>query len=1068
VDTSTCKDPTLIALTDATIKWQLYIDSLRNAFDVAWYAKCTNAKKLESFTVSYQKAEHHYTLYYYDQAGQLVRTVPPEGVDDRRSDATFLANVKTARTQWATGNGQIVIPTHTLSTEYRYNTLGQVVQQQSPDGGLSKFWYDALGRLVVSQNAQQAIDGKYSYTLYDALGRISEVGQKAGSTMTQTTSRSKSALQTWVNSHVHEQVTKTVYDEAYGGTEFSYLLTQRNLRNRVSYTQVWNLYSPPSGGAGGGQAYANAATYYTYDIHGNVDTLLQDYGHSSLGSAMSLGSNRFKRMVYDYDLISGKVNRVSYQPGYISPITGLWTNNADRFYHRYSYDAENKLTKVETSHDSLWWEQDATYSYYKHGPLARVVLGQQAVQGVDYAYNLQGWLKGVNSTAVGDGVHDIGGDGKIGGTNALVARDVFGMALNYYQTTVNGVAVSDYKSINNAVTPFVTINNANTTTGKQLFNGNISSVVINLPKLGDAKLYQYGYDQLNRLMAVDVFEGLNNSNNTFTAIAINDYKERLTYSANGNIKTYQRNGTGGTMNLNNYTYNYTAGTNRIVSISNSVNAQTKNYSYDATGNTTADGMQGATNIVWNVYGKVQSLTNAQAQQVSYTYDAGGNRISKTVAGVAEWYVKDATGNTIATYTKSNAINSNHLTVTEWYKYGSSLLSINTRQVDVEQAIVSDTTGVRRGYDGYIITDHLGNTRAVVSDRKLQHTTNNTTVDYYLADVKTANYYSAYGATAKNYNQQQPIVAFNGQRKSNEIGADAQTALYWEYNGDVARRWNVDPKPNVSISSYNCFAGNPVWSSDPLGDTLKINATNSNTEADLRSIIRTGNQKYFSISSGGDVSFDKKSFDKLSRGEQARLIDDNGFALVKDLVESTKNFWFSTTNRIRYEQTDILGNSIPDPTTGASQTFIDNRLDRFVAVGTQMGNTPIPGVSGIPLYVTFTNLANTARGDEVQVGYGQKPSKVFTVATATGTYQKKFDGELYMAPGQYFYTNPFTGTVINIPRPSIVYHEMMENFLRANGSPYQQAHEASKKSEGGQYGNRQHPGEVSYFILGIDR
>jgi hypothetical protein len=49
VDTSTCKDPTLIALTDATIKWQLYIDSLRNAFDVAWYAKCTNAKKLESF-----------------------------------------------------------------------------------------------------------------------------------------------------------------------------------------------------------------------------------------------------------------------------------------------------------------------------------------------------------------------------------------------------------------------------------------------------------------------------------------------------------------------------------------------------------------------------------------------------------------------------------------------------------------------------------------------------------------------------------------------------------------------------------------------------------------------------------------------------------------------------------------------------------------------------------------------------------------------------------------------------------------------------------------------------------
>jgi len=201
-------------------------------------------------------------------------------------------------------------------------------------------------------------------------------------------------------------------------------------------------------------------------------------------------------------------------------------------------------------------------------------------------------------------------------------------------------------------------------------------------------------------------------------------------------------------------------------------------------------------------------------------------------------------------------------------------------------------------------------------------------------------------------------SINGQEKTPEIAPNTTTAEFWQYDARIVRRWNVDPRPNISISPYNAFAGNPVWSSDPLGDTLKINATNNNTETDLRSIIRTGNQKYFSISSGGDVSFDKKSFDKLSRGEQTKLMDDNGFALVKDLVESTKNFWFSTTNRIRYEETDILGNSKPDPTTGAAQTFIDNRLDRFVAVGTQMGNTPIPGVLGTPLYVTFTNLANS--------------------------------------------------------------------------------------------------------------
>ena len=70
----------------------------------------------------------------------------------------------------------------------------------------------------------------------------------------------------------------------------------------------------------------------------------------------------------------------------------------DGFFHRYSYDAENRLTLVETSRDSVVWDKDARYEYYRHGPLARITLGDQQVQGLDYAYTLQGWLKGINST----------------------------------------------------------------------------------------------------------------------------------------------------------------------------------------------------------------------------------------------------------------------------------------------------------------------------------------------------------------------------------------------------------------------------------------------------------------------------------------------------------------------------------------------------------------------------------------------------------------------------------------------------------------------------------------------
>src|SRR6185312_561622 len=161
----------------------------------------------------------------------------------------------------------------------------------------------------------------------------------------------------------------TAYDQP--AWTMSPLMTQNNLRNRVSYTYTKNR-------AAGGTFYT--ASYYTYDVHGNVDTLIQDY----LGVG-PMSTTPYKRICYDYDLVSGKVNGVDYQPG-----------NSDAFYYRYQYDAENRLTNVLTSRDSITWEQDASYVYYKHGPLSRTVLGQLQTQGIDYSYTLQGWLKGAN------------------------------------------------------------------------------------------------------------------------------------------------------------------------------------------------------------------------------------------------------------------------------------------------------------------------------------------------------------------------------------------------------------------------------------------------------------------------------------------------------------------------------------------------------------------------------------------------------------------------------------------------------------------------------------------------
>lgn len=297
--------------------------------------------------------------------------------------------------------------------------MNQVVAQKTPDAGQSHFWYDRLGRIVASQNASQILNNNYSYTLYDDLGRITEVGELAsGAAMTDDVSRKASALNSWINavSSTKTQITKTVYDQPLtplGGE----LWNPTNLRNRVSWSAVYNTYADVLEGN-----YVTGS-FYTYDILGNVKTLLQDYKTIITSDQ----ADRWKRINYDYDLVSGKVNMVSYQPG-----------RKDAFYHRYSYDAENRITGVATSHDSVYWENDAYYQYYKHGSLARIVIGQQKVQGIDYAYTLQGWLKGVNSTALTP-AYDMGGDG------SMVARDAYGFALHYYG--------SEYNPVNSSKTP---------------------------------------------------------------------------------------------------------------------------------------------------------------------------------------------------------------------------------------------------------------------------------------------------------------------------------------------------------------------------------------------------------------------------------------------------------------------------------------------------------------------------------------------------------------------------------------------------------------------------------------
>ena len=606
------------------------------------------------------------------------------------------------------------------------------------------------------------------------------------------------------------------------------------MRNRVSYTTITDT---------GTISAFNQGTFYTYDILGNVDQLLQDYGHEGYKpNVMNKLGNRWKKIVYKYDLISGKVNMVMYQHE--------WDDN---FFHRYSYDAENRLILVETSRDSLVWEKDGRYEYYRHGPLARITLGDQQVQGIDYAYTLQGWLKGINSTG-GTDSFEMGGDGRVSSVNRYTARDAYGIALNYY--------ANDYTPIGTVDAPFPNYS-AFLTDFRPLYNRNISSNSIYQKKFdydgspgGPLIFYNYHYDQLNRLTGQDAYNGFNKTANDWTGQkSMSDtLKERVAYDGNGNILKYLRKSIdGGHMDSLNYFY-YT-GTNKLKRVTDSVPPNTytsqqdnlildvdsqpdKNYCYDAIGNLIKDSLEQITSIKWNVYGKIQEIDRVATAEVpvtniKYSYDALGKRISQVITTndnnkYYTWFVRDGHGNIMSTYTAEGDDEDDlHLKHSENLIYGSSRLGTVLVGDEVNDGPGSmqyyrGIKGYGRGYKQYELTNHLGNVLATISDKKygVPLTGSSSIISYYESDIVTAQDYYPFGMMSRVAlpNSGVPYkFGFNGKWNDNEAKGLGLQQDYGEriYDPRVARFYSVDPLSvgYPELTPYQFASNTPVQSSD---------------------------------------------------------------------------------------------------------------------------------------------------------------------------------------------------------------------------------------------------------------
>ena len=325
--------------------------------------------------ISYKVNYYDFAINVYDKTGRLTKSIQPKGFK-----AAYPANPATFTIPVTPPS---YLASNSFASSYTYNTLGQVIQAISPDEGTSKFAYRQDGQIRYSQSAIQANinapliadrDTKVSYTNYDEYARPIESGVITGSNGIWALAENAVDNPVLVSGTKSEQ-SFTIYDYPQNNETSMPIgsipnltalappvYVQHNLSGNVAITFKSDATN-----------IVNAITWYSYDIYGRVEWVVQ----------YALGFSGAKTIDYEYDY-KGNIAKVFYQK-----------DQSDQFVHRYTYDINSALTMVETADATNVFTVDAEYTYYKTGELKRTNIAQGG-QGLDYIYTLGGMLKSIN------------------------------------------------------------------------------------------------------------------------------------------------------------------------------------------------------------------------------------------------------------------------------------------------------------------------------------------------------------------------------------------------------------------------------------------------------------------------------------------------------------------------------------------------------------------------------------------------------------------------------------------------------------------------------------------------
>lgn len=720
------------------------------------------------------------TYYVYDDMDRLRVVVQPEGVK------ALLQN------GWNF--------TSTILNEqcfrYEYDKYGQVVMKKFPGAGAEYMVYDKLGRLVMAQSARNRAQNIWNYIQYDDFNRTIATGTLVSSTsLTSLWSQARLSTSYPTLDYTAYELSHTYYDNySWIGSSGSPFVS-----GDAAYSNSYDGYFV--GGSSGSFPYPEANTV-TSNTRGMVTgSKLAVLGGSQYLYSLSLYNDKGRNIqTKSFNHTGAAVPDVataqySWSGQVLTAVSAVnkagtnalrtvtaTTNTYDMLGRLLTSSEKVAVTMVATSTTVNTEKIPVRNLYDELGQLKTRQIGvnplntAQIVETQDFEYNVRGWQKGLNRSYI----------------TVSAGSRYFGYELAYDKANT-GIGLPAY--------------------GKSLFTGNITGVTWRGQAHGaEVNRYDFDYDATGRLLKA-TFGQYNGSAFSNSSVNFNmqmgDGANPLTaYDANGNILKMSQHGLtapgGGVIQVDDLSYQYVSGTNKLAKVTDAItNTASYNladfkdgtnggddYDYDVDGGLVKDENKGITSISYNLLGLVEQVVVQSKGTITYQYSADGSRLSKTTT--------PQSGSPVTSLYVGSMVFDNN--VLQFIGMSGGRIRFNA-----SSALVAD----------YFLSDHLGNTRMVVTD------------DAGVANkVLEENHYYPFGLNMAGMGAKQTIsgVADNKYKfnAATELNSNFDVNLYeTAFRGldpQLGRFWQVDPIAGIA-DAFSTFAfanNNPVLLNDPFG------------------------------------------------------------------------------------------------------------------------------------------------------------------------------------------------------------------------------------------------------------